>query len=91
MVQEEIVQFIRPYEVFCLLVDVAVLVSRGQFRADGGGQDVEQGAAGVIVRAVPCHPFHQIFHLAGTNTVLSGYQAAAIGCFFINNVKVLFC
>ena len=42
VVEEEVVKFIRPYDVFSLLGNLAVKVCRKKFRADRGVYDVQE-------------------------------------------------
>ena len=43
--EEEIVQFIRSDQIFCFLLDVAVLIGRNQFRADRCIDNIQQGVS----------------------------------------------
>ena len=45
VVDEEVVQLVRTYEVFCLLLYVAMFVGWNQLRRDRRVNDVEQGCS----------------------------------------------
>ena len=60
VVNEEVVQLVRTYKVFCLLLYVAMLVGWNQLGRDRRVDDVEQGCSRLLVYAVLCHMAHEI-------------------------------
>ena len=45
MEEDEIVQFLRSDQIFCFLLDIAVLISRNQFRTDRRINNIQQGVS----------------------------------------------
>ena len=45
MEEEEIVQLIQSDQIFCFLLDIAVLISRNQFRTDRRINNIQQGVS----------------------------------------------
>ena len=60
MVEEEIVQFVWTYEVFCLLSYVALFVGRDELRTDWGVEDVEQDLLRTLIDTAQSHPLDEI-------------------------------
>ena len=53
-------QLVWPYEVFCLLCNVALLVGWNEFGRNGGIYDVEEGLSGAVIFCALCHPVDQM-------------------------------
>ncbi len=49
VVEEEIVQLVWSYQVFRLLLDIAVFIGRNQLRTDRCVDDVAQGDAALLI------------------------------------------
>src|SRR5574344_899627 len=62
IIKQEIMKFIRTYQVFCLLFYFTVRGGRYQFRTDWGVDNIEQGGARQLVDSAFCHPFHKMAH-----------------------------
>ena len=83
MIQEEIVQFIRPDKIFCLLLNISVFIRRNQFRADGSINNIKQSSPRLLVYSILSYPFnqipHQCFRDAGVHAI-HRHMVAIIRC-----------
>ena len=68
VIKEEVVQFVWADKVFCFLLDVSLLVSGDEFRADRSINNVKKCFPRCLVDVRICYPFDKMLDKRFRNT-----------------------
>ena len=60
IIKKEVVEYIWPDEVFCLLCYVALFISGYEFGGNGSINNVSECGTGVCIYSTLCHVLHEI-------------------------------